>query len=412
VAPEAYSQSADILPLRRLEAARVAPATEPSAIAPAALAVPAQRLVAVDALRGFTIVWILGGDGVARALRDMSAGKGEFLEAAGGFIGAQFEHVAWEGFRFYDFIFPLLIFVTGISIVLSLTRLKEREGNAMAHLRVLRRAALLVALGILYYGGMTHLWPDIRLLGVLQRIGLCYLFASLLFLNLGVRGLVAACAALLLGYWALMTFVPVPGIGAGSFAPDANLANWIDLHYLPGSLWDETRDPEGLLSTLPAIATCLLGVFAGMVLTDRRLSPQQRGLALLAGGAIMVAAGYLWGLQFPVIKAIWTSSFVLVAGGYSALLLGALYLVIDAWGRRRWPTVFVWIGANAITLYLLNNLANFDQVARRLVGGDVARMADRFVTPGTGSFLAYGLGVLFAALLARFLYQRKIFLRV
>ena len=125
---------------------------------------------------------------------------------------------------------------------------------------MLRRALLLYGLGLIYYGGISAHWSDIRLVGVLQRIALCYLFASLLFLNLNLRGLLVAFASLLVGYWALMTFVPVPGIGAGSFGPDANLANWIDAHYLPGRLWDKTRDPEGLLSTLPAIGTCLLGV--------------------------------------------------------------------------------------------------------------------------------------------------------
>jgi len=255
-------------------------------------------------------------------------------------------------------------------------------------------------------------WPDIRLLGVLQRIALCYFFASLLFLNFRLRGLVVGFVAILAGYWALMTFVPVPGIGAGSFAPDANLANWIDAHYLPGSLWDKTRDPEGLLSTLPAIGTCLLGVFSGMLLMDQRLAPRQKSLWLVGAGAVLVAAGYLWGLQFPVIKAIWTSSFVLVAGGYSVMLLGAMHQIIDVWQWRAWATAFVWIGANAITLYFLNNVASFERFASRMVGGDVGSFLDRALTPGTGRLAAHALGLVLAIVLARFLYDRKIFLRV
>ncbi len=175
---------------------------------------------------------------------------------------------------------------------------------------------------MIYYGGIKHGWQDIRFLGVLQRIAICYLFAALVFLNFNLRGLIATFVALLAGYWALMTFVPVPGIGAGHFGPDQNLANWIDANYLPGRLWDKTRDPEGLLSTLPAIGTCLLGVFAGMLLRDIRLKPQQKSLWLIGAGTVLVLAGHLWALQFPIIKAIWTSSFVLVAGGYSAILLG------------------------------------------------------------------------------------------
>jgi predicted acyltransferase len=370
------------------------------------------RIASLDALRGFNIFWILGGDGALWALDQMSSGKGPIVSGIGHFLGSQLTHVAWEGFRFYDFIFPLFIFIIGVSIVFSLTRLVEREGMTKAHIRVLRRALLLYGLGLIYYGGISEHWTDIRFVGVLQRIALCYLFASLLFLNLNLRGLMVAFASLLLGYWALMTFVPVPGIGAGSFAPDANLANWLDAHYLPGRLWDKTRDPEGMLSTLPAIGSCLLGVFAGLLLKDERLVPQRKSLWLIWIGIALVATGYLWGLQFPVIKAIWTSSFVLVAGGYSFLLLGVWYQAIDVWGIRSWSTIFIWIGANAITLYFINNVLGFEPFALRFVGGDLGALLDRLATPGTGRFVAHVLGLAFAIALAGFLYRRKIFLRV
>lgn len=384
------------------------------------------RVVSVDALRGFNIFWILGADGVVWAFNGMLRGKDGMLSAAGSFLDRQMTHVAWEGFRFYDFIFPLFIFVTGVAIVLSLPRLVEREGKAQAYFRVIRRTLLLYGLGLIFYGGLSRHWNDIRLLGVLQRIALCYLFASLVFLNCRVRGIVVTLLVLLVGYWALMTFVPVPGIGAGSFAPDANLANWIDAHYLPGWKWDVTRDPEGLLSTLPAIGTCLLGVLAGMLLTDPRLPGVQKSLLLIAAGIPLIGAGYLWGLQFPIIKVIWTSSFVLVAGGYSLVLLGVWHQIIDVWGCKRWATVFIWFGANAITLYFINNvttdqfalrfaggtMSTFDLLATRFVGGDFAALLDRVVTPGTGTFVARVLGLVFAIVLARFLYRRKIFLRV
>lgn len=371
------------------------------------------RVVSVDALRGLNMFCIIGFDGAIWSIDHMCRNKGLVIASIGSFLGTQFSHVEWEGFRFYDFIFPLFIFVTGVSIVFSLPGLVEREGKARAHLRVLRRAALLYGLGLIYYGGISEHWADVRLLGVLQRIGLCYLFASLLFLNVGLRGMVAACVALLAGYWALMTFVPVPGIGAGSFAPDANLANWIDLHYLPGRLWDKTRDPEGMLSTLPAIVTCVLGVFAGLLLRDDRVAPQQKCLWLAGAGIALIAAGYLWALQFPIIKAIWTSSFVLVAGGWSALTLAAMYQVIDVWGSKRWPTIFVWIGANAITLYFLNNLIHgFYSLATRFVGGDFSDLLDRVVTAGTGGLVSNLLGLGFAVALAGYLYRHKLFLRV
>ncbi len=371
-----------------------------------------RRVVSIDALRGLNMFCIMGLDGAMWGIAEMSHGKGAVVDAAGSFLGDQFTHAYWEGLRFYDFIFPLFIFVTGVSIVLSLPRLVEREGKAKAHLRVLRRALLLYVMGVVAYGGISQHWADVRLLGVLQRIALCYLFTSVMFLNFNLRGLIAAVVGLLVGYWALMTFIPVPGIGAGSFAPDANLANWIDHHYLPGRLWDVTRDPEGMLSTLPAIATCLFGVLAGLLLRDTRASAQQKTLCLLAAGCILLAAGYLWALQFPIIKAIWTSSFVLVTAGYSAILLAVMHQIIDVWGWQRWATIFVWIGANAITLYFLNDILNFQAAAARLVGGDFASMLDRVVADGTGLFVTNVLVMMFAIALAGFMYRRKIFLRV
>ena len=371
-----------------------------------------RRVASVDALRGFSIFWIIGGDGLVWAAGEMTAAQGPILRTIGGVLATQMTHVAWEGFRFYDFIFPLLIFVTGTSIVFSLRRMAEREGKLTAHLRVLRRSLLLFVLGLIYYGGVSHLWPEIRLLGVLQRIALCYLFASLLFLNLSARGLIVAFVAILMGYWGLLSFVPVPGTGTGSFEQDANLANWIDAQYLPGMLWNGTWDPEGLLSTLPAIGTCLLGVFAGLALRHERLTPAQRSFGFIGAGLVMIAAGYLWSVQFPVIKGIWTSSFVLVTGGWSLLLLGVAHQVMDVWGIRTWAAIFVWIGANAITLYFLNNVVDFRQFATRLVGGDVGRFFDEHVAQGTSRFLSAGVGLAIALVLARFLYRRKIFLRV
>jgi predicted acyltransferase len=391
-----------------------------------ASAAQAERVVSVDVLRGFNIFWILGADAVIWSLNEMLRDKGPVLSAAGRFLNTQMTHVAWEGFRFYDFIFPLFIFVTGVSIVLSLPRLVEREGKAQAYARVFRRALILYGLGLIFYGGISRHWGDIRLVGVLQRIAICYLCASLLFLNFRARGIAVALVVLLAGYWALMTFVPVPGIGAGSFARDANLADWIDANYLPGWKWDLTRDPEGLLSTLPAIGTCLLGVLAGLLLADPHLQGSRKSLLLIAAGIALTSGGYLWGLQFPIVKVLWTSSFVLVAGGYSLILLGVWHQIIDVWGYQRWSAMFVWLGANAITLYFINNVtadqfairfagstvSTFELFATRFAGGDFAALLDRAITPNTGNFVVRMLGLIFAILLARFLYRRRIFLRV
>ena len=177
-----------------------------------------------------------------------------------------------------------------------------------------------------------------------------------------------------MGYWLLMAFVPVPGVGRGSFAEGRNLANYVDQHYLGGYKWDGDHDPEGLLSTLPAIATCLLGVLAGVVLQGRDRGAVRTLLILFAGGAALAGLGYAWGftsspVRFPVIKKIWTSSYVLLTGGYASIILGLFYLVIDVWGLRFWAAPFVWIGTNAITIYMLVELGLTWQVATRLVGG-------------------------------------------
>jgi predicted acyltransferase len=375
------------------------------------LKVQTERLGSVDALRGFNFIWILGAEGVALGLAEMMSGDNSVLSPLGDLLEAQFTHAQWEGFPFYDLVFPLFIFITGVSIVLSLPRLVEREGMYKTHWRILRRSVVLYVLGLIFYGGISEHWSDIRYVGVLQRIALCYLFASLLFLNLDWRGLAASTVALLVGYWALMTFVPVPGVGAGSYAADANLANWIDANYLPGRLWDRTRDPEGLLSTLPAIGNCLIGVLAGLLLLNPAVPPRRKSLYLVGGGIALVLGGYLWALQFPIIKAIWTSSFVLVSGGYSLLLLGTFYQIVDVWGCRRWCTVFAWVGANAIALYFLNNMMSFERVAVRFVGGDFAIWLNSVAAEGAGRLIANGLGLIFAIALAGYLYRRKVFLR-
>jgi predicted acyltransferase len=369
------------------------------------------RLASVDALRGFSMIGILGLDGMARAIAEMTRDHEQFA-AAGAAIHRQFSHPSWEGFTFYELIFPLFIFVTGVAIVLSLPRIVEQEGMARAQARVFRRSLLLFGLGILFYGGLSNPWPEIRLLGVLQRIALCYLFASLLFLHLRPRRLAVVLVSLLVGYWALLTFVPVPDVGAPTYAEGLTLTNWIDRNYLPGRRWYGEWDPEGLLSTIPAVATCLLGVFAGLLLRDARLTPQQKSPRLVAGGLALVVAGHLWGLQFPVIKNIWTSSYVLVAGGWSLLLLGIFHEVIDVGQRGRWATVLIWIGASAIVIYLAYFMFDFVALARRFVGGDVGRMADEYVAPGTADLLACSVALAMAIALAGFLYRRKIFLRI
>ena len=393
------------------------------------------RITAIDALRGFDMFWILGADEFVQALKRMNPGP------ITNFLAAQLDHKPWEGFAFYDLIFPLFVFIVGVSLVFSLTKSLERDGMARTHLKIFRRFVLLFILALIYSGGVARGWPGVRLMGVLNRIALCYLFAAVIFCHFRWKGIAAITVLLLAGYWALMTFVPFPDVRPvdsagqvisskltttnvadlnfnstrqlrGVFEPGVNLAHYIDQKYLPWRKWDGTWDPEGYLSTIPAVASCLLGVLAGLLLKSGSFSDRQKVQALLIAAAIMVPLGFIWGLQFPVIKKIWTSSYVLVAGGYSAMLLGLVYLLIEVWQIRRWACAFIWIGANAITLYMAHNIVDFHALALRFAGGDVNKFLNAHVATGFGEVLIAILAVTFTILLARFLYQRKIFLRV
>ena len=417
-----------------------------------------QRLMSVDALRGFDMFWIIGADSLVYALNRMTQTRPTR------FLAEQLEHAEWQGFHFYDLIFPLFVFIVGVSLVFSLTKAIERAGRAEALKRVLRRSVLLFALGIFYSGGLTNAWPDIRLMGVLNRIALAYFFAGLLFCFFKPRALVGIAVGILAGYWALMTFVPIRDIQltksnlaqlaeqagdqetaklfkergnpsavedspawaaaekmfyattnrvTGKYDRGLNLANHIDFEYLPGRKYDTFFDPEGYLSTFPAVVTCLLGVFAGLLLRSRALAERQKVAWLIAFGVVTAALGWLWGAQFPVIKKIWTSSYVLVAGGYSAILLGLFYLVVEVWQVRGWCQPFVWMGMNSITIYVTSNiLGGFRRIAPRLVGGDVKVFLDEHVAKGCGDMVISIVGLLLAFWLVHFLYKRKIFLRL
>ncbi len=388
------------------------------------------RLLSLDALRGFDMLWIVGGENIVHGLGRL--GDNALLRL----VLPQLSHKPWAGFAFYDLIFPLFVFMAGVSIVFSLGRVREKHGTAGAIRRILTRGILLYLVGLFYYGGISKGFDQVRVLGVLQRIAIAYTFAALLFTLLRLRGLIIACGALLIGYWAIMTFVPIRDINletsalkqlvtqsggasatdlfartttyvTGKFDPGLNLANHFDFQYLGGRRHNGAYDPEGILSTIPAIATCLFGVFAGLLIRCKTYNDQKKVLWLLGAGATSVALGFLWGLQFPVIKKIWTSSFVLVAGGYSCLLLGLFHQTIEVWQIRRWTTPFVWIGVNPMAVYLAHNFIDFNSLASRVVGGPI----ENAMGPG-GPLLVTVVGLGITLLMLRFMYQRKIFLRL
>ncbi len=363
------------------------------------------RLRSIDALRGFDMFWIIGATTLVQALEHMSDNSLTRL------LVTQLKHMRWEGLHAYDLIFPLFLFLVGVSIVLSLEKNLAQVGKRQVLLRILRRSVLLYLLGIFYYGGVSQPWPNIQLGGVLQRIALCYFAAALLYITVPVRALGVVGVMLLVGYWALLAWVPFPtlhldkatveqiaaAIGSqspariaaavpervhGVYAEGYNLTNYLDFRFLPGKKTEIYYINEGLLSTVPAIAICLGGIGAGQLLLDRRIRLLGKVVWLLVADTAAVLLGYLWGLQFPLIKRIWTSSFVLVATGYSAIFLSLFYVIIDIWHWQRWCEPLVWIGTNALTIYLAVNIVNFPQLAARLVGGDVKLFLNGQVAQG------------------------------
>jgi len=262
-------------------------------------------------------------------------------------VYAPLRHAEWHGLTPTDIIFPFFLFIVGVAIPLSRPSVP----------RVLRRAAIIFGLGLLLNGVPSFDWATIRIPGVLQRIALCYLVSALLFARTSWRTHASVTAALLLMYWAALTLVPVPGYGAGDLSPDGNLAAWLDRVVLGPHVLRLTRvyDPEGILSTVPAIATTLLGVLTGQWLQSGRAA-RTIAVGMTLAGAVAVLVGAAWGVVFPVNKALWTSSYAVLTAGLALLALAACYAAIEIRGWRRWAAPFVVLGVNALMLFFLSTL--------------------------------------------------------
>lgn len=358
------------------------------------------RLQSIDALRGFDMFWIAGGDALATSFLS------RLSSPTAGRLKSQFEHVEWEGFRFYDLIFPLFMFLVGCVIPFSLE--KFRDDPRSAYGRIFRRTAALFALGLICNGLLKFDFGNLRCAGVLQRIALCYGIAAVLFLTFRVRGLIAVSVAILLGYWGLLALVAAPGGIAGDYSKEGNLAGYVDRHWLPGKIMEQYYgygDNEGILSTIPAIVTVMLGVFAGLWLKSSRSDWAKVG-GLFAGGVSFVVLGTLWGQRFPVIKNLWTSSFVLIAGGWSLLLLCLFYTLVDVVRWQKWSFFWTVIGMNAIVMYVAPRFIDFDRMAVYFLGG-VARLSG-----GAGDFLLEAGSMGAKWLFLYYLYRNRLFLRL
>ena len=298
-----------------------------------------ERLLSLDVFRGITIAGMI-----------LVNNPGSW-----GAIYAPLQHAEWHGWTPTDLIFPFFLFIVGVAITYSLGGKVER-GDSERELvfAILKRSAILFALG-LFLNGFPFLPLEritgIRIPGVLQRIALCFLFASLIFIKTKVRGQLIWTIALLALYWLLLRFIPVPGFGAGDYSMQGNLEGFIDVKLMSGHIWRPTYDPEGLLSTIPAIATTLCGVLTGQWLKSPT-TMEERTNGMLIFGIALLAVGKFWDLWFPINKSIWTSSYVIFTAGAALLFLGVSYWLIDIKQYRRWAKPFVIFGSNAILVFV------------------------------------------------------------
>ncbi len=365
---------------------------------------PAERVLAIDALRGFDMFWIAGpdlGHWLVTSLLTLLIGP---LPA---WLRYQLGHPAWLGFSAWDMIMPLFLFIVGAAMPFSLgRRLELGDGRATVYLRMLRRVALLWILGMISQGNLLQ--ADLATLrlysNTLQAIAAGYLIATVAMVELR-RPLwqAAAALALLVTYWLLMSFVPVPGHDAGAYGPDDNLAIWVDRTVL-GHFQDGTHY-AWILGSLGFGATVLIGVLAGHLLRSGQ-APARKLTLLIASGLGCLAAGWAWSFAMPIIKHLWTSSMALWAGGWSLLLLALFYALIDIVGWRRWCFPFVVIGANAIVAYMVQPLFDLDHLGRHLFGG----LCRQF-----GAAENFALALLIFAMLwggLWWLYRRRLFIRI
>ncbi len=359
------------------------------------------RILSVDIFRGLTIVLMI-----------LVNTPGTWSN-----VYAPFLHAKWHGYTPTDLVFPFFLFIVGTSIVFAY---RNKKADSSAYKKIVIRTLKLIGLG-LFLGAFTIAFPfikdfeEIRFPGVLQRIGVVFFFASIFFLNFKWKTLIWICVTLLVGYWLLMGYVPVNGVASTFERAPNNLANYVDLNVLGTHMWKEDYDPEGLLSTIPAVCSSLLGIFTGLILTSK----QSEKIRLMVGiGGSLLIVGHLWDFIFPINKALWTSSFVLVTAGWANMILALIYYITDV-RKIHFGSVFRYAGANAITVYFLSSFITklFYSIK---VTEDTSLHAwlfqnifvHDFMSASTSSLL-YGLSVVaFYVLLAYVLYKRKIFIKV
>jgi predicted acyltransferase len=369
------------------------------------------RLYSLDALRGFDMFWIMGADTLFHTMSSAAPNSGILR-----FISDQLEHPAWNGFHFYDLIFPLFLFMAGVSTPFSVGReLEKGKTRNQLLLRVIKRGLILVILGLIANNGLEFRpIAEIRFPSVLGRIGIAYMFANIIYLYSSEIAQMIWFWALLIGYWLLLKFTSAPGFHPGDLTPQGNLASYIDRTILPGHLYVSfpntainMHDPEGLFSTIPAISTGILGILAGLTLKKTSLTPEQKTIRLALVGIVFLLLAQLWNLDFPINKNLWTSSFVLNVGGISLLLMALFYYVIDVRGYKKWAFFFKVIGMNSILIYMSGHFIDWQFTTTKLFKWLMQLFDNQWgIVAGVVCY------IMVKWLFLYFLYKKKVFLRV
>jgi len=363
---------------------------------------PKERLFSLDTLRGFDMLWIIGGGSLISALA--KATEWSWVEA----LEKQMHHVPWEGFHFEDLIFPLFMFISGVAIPFALTsKLEKGVEKSVLLKKVFKRMVLLIIFGLIYNGVLKNGFSDARYLSVLSQIGIGYFFASVIVINTKtIKTRIFWLFGIMAGITILQLFTPVPGFGAGVITPEGSINAWIDQQFLPGRLIYGTYDPEGILSIVSATAITLFGSFAGFILRNKT-STQQKKTGLLVGiGIPLILLALLLSPVYPIIKNIWTVTFNMLTAGISFLLIALFYFIIDVKKWRGWTFFFRVIGLNSITIYLGARIIDFWH-ASEFTLGFLANATDDYGQ----AILAIGV-IALEWLFLYYLYKNKIFLRV
>ncbi|MCX6301952.1 MAG: DUF5009 domain-containing protein [Bacteroidia bacterium] len=364
-----------------------------------------KRLYSLDALRGFDMFWIMGGEGIFISLAALT-GWPVFEWCA-----RQLHHVPWHGFEFYDMIFPLFLFIAGISLPFSLKkRLEKGESRNSIYRHVISRGLILVVLGILYNNGLRFNFTELRYGSVLGRIGLAWMFAAIIFMNTKQTARIIWFWGILIIYYLLFLLFPAHDLGSTDiFSQEGNFASHLDRILMPGRLYLGNHDPEGIMSTLPAISTALLGMLTGQFLLSGYLEnkPFRKVLYMFMTAIAFMIIGKLWDIVFPINKNLWSSSFVCWVGGLSLLLFTFFHLIIDILDFRKWAFFFVVIGMNPITIYLVERIVNFRSASEFFFGG-FAELLPEAWAPFVEAVGVTAIGWVFLY----FLYRKKIFLKI